>query len=1695
MAENEIAHDQNDQNDKTIEMEGGTYEIIRNRLTAQAKELKARLEKLNTTRKEVFGSIESKLIASARLTTDYNCTPRDMIPIGSQFIFGYNIHFGLRTETKLPDVFSVYRYEERRFISQPLDLIHNEQFNTDFRNLYKYYRHSQFDRFFIIGPYLYMSFRISKRADDLKAFKWAIEGDKLVYIDNRSEHEIAFPDQHEFEWKRTVREQHREGLNPHISIEDRVFVETVGGDLTIKIEDNTDSGEGIYAEDVKHAEQSLDDGEFYYASIGSLILLKIRPYQEKKYRYIVYNEKTLQAIRIDAIKDACVLLPDENGLIFSNGYYLQTGEFKQFDHDLRNMVFEKRIESSNGEDFLYVFYNREEGTYILLSYNLISQETAIPIICHGYVFFPNGELLYNKNVEGAQKHHAVQIWQTPYTDLDSTPPALTDSHLFKIGNKDIVRCMAECHEIYHLLYKEDTYQNLYWDIVKKTTDTIDSYFWLGDTQTFNTREVLLLIKAAASDAIGEFERVVRLRKNSRDQLRRADEKTTQLVGDSERRSYKKIDQYVQTLADLRALRGEVISLKELRYIDIERVGQLEEEIINETDRLSADCITFLTRPDALLLYDQKVIDQKKQIDSLKKGIEAKQLAGNIDEIAGELELLIEIVSNLKIEDPTQTTQIIESISDIYAKLNRTRAEIKRKKKELMSVEATDEFDSQIKLLNQGVINYLDLCDTPEKCDEYLTKLMALVEELEGKFVDFNDFVLVLSEKRDEFYSAFESKKLRLIEARNKRTTTLFTSAERILKGVKNRVDNLQSVNEINGYFASDLMIDKVRNIVSKLVELEDSVKADDIQTRMKTIKEESLRQLKDRLELYVDGGNVIQFGTHRFSINTQPLDVTVVSRAGKMCFHLTGTNFFEEITNPDFLETQEVWDQDLISENREVYRAEYLAYQVLKSLKSGDPLSIEDAGRLTHEEWTDFVQKFMSSRYEEGYIKGVHDHDAAKIASAMVDMIRHIDLLRFPPQTRACGMLCWFAFIDDDLREYLTARLQGASEIIRIFPESREFGRIRQDLFDAMQDFVNKTRLFPEDLIAAAAEYLFYEQTDDEAYIISQEGGRLYKQFQRYLEKNGIQKTFDASLEKLSENPAGGFEMIRSWLAGFLDQIQDSELQEYQDETAILLFRNDFVQKQVVDMSVNRELSDMAGDHPVIDQGRYHLNFHKIMKKLQDYESHIAPRFRVYQQLKRKLNHAFREELRLEDFKPRVLSSFVRNQLIDKVYLPLIGDNLAKQIGVVGEQKRTDRMGLLLLISPPGYGKTTLMEYVADRLGLIFMKINGPAIGRHVTSLDPDEAPNASAREQVEKLNLSLEMGDNVMIYLDDIQHCNPEFLQKFISLCDAQRRIEGIYKGRTKTYDLRGKKVCVVMAGNPYTESGEKFQIPDMLSNRADTYNLGDIIGNNEESFVRSYLENALTSNPILSKLAFSSSKGSRNDLYSFIQLTESGTKGNVEFDATYSAEEVNEYIAALKKMTRVREVILSVNRQYIASAAQADAYRNEPAFLLQGSYRNMNKIAEKVLPIMNDEELETLIFSHYMQEAQTLTSNAEANLLKFKELSGRITNEEKMRWQEIKRGFKKNQAFRGIDSQDRMGQLMGQLSTFGDGLDNIRQTLENGMKSQGGEAESTQKMIQQFGAFAERLEAIRLTIAEGVQASLTGSEKKFYVVRKKEK
>jgi len=1634
-----------------IALESSTYEIIRNRLSGEGKELRSRLETLNHARKEVFGSIETVLLGTERVTTGHNCVPRDMVAIGSRFLFGYNVHFGLKTERGVADVFSVYEFREKSFHELPLDLIKGEQFERDFHDVHRFYKEAVFAKFFRRGPHLFMVFRVGKGVGDIKAFKWLVRGESLEYLDNRSDHEVAFPAQHEFEWKRTHRDLHQHGEHPHISIEDRVFVETVGGDLTIKIEDSTETGEGIYSEPVDNADQTLDDAEIHYSIVGNIVLLKIRPYQEEATRYIVYNEKIQRAMRLDSIEHACVLLPDDHGLIFSNGYYLQDGQSKTFGSGLKDMLFERRFAAPNGEDYLYVFYHRRSGSYVLLPYNLISQQVDTPIVCHGYSFFEGGEMICFKGQDEPQKHHAIQLWQTPYVGENYKPPTQTDSFLYKIGNKDIVRGMSECYEVLNLIEKEDSYAGLYIDLVKEAGDIVDSYFWIGNEETGNLKQTLLEIKQAATAAVDEFEKVVRVRRNTVSETSRVSKHARETLADINRGRFEAIDGFVKSLAELRTCRGEIISLKELRYVDLELVESLENEVAEESDRLAGRCVEFLLKPDSLKPYQQKVEEEQSKIGGLTKVTEARKIEEDIATSANELEMLIEIVSNLKIDDATQRTAIIDNISTIFSTVNQARAGLKKKTRELLSVEGIAEFNSQMKLLNQGVVNYLDICDTPEKCDEFLTKMMVQIEELEGRFAEFDEFVIQLTEKREEIYNAFETKKLALVEARNKRASALAAAADRILNGIKNRVESFETINEINGYFASDLMIEKVRDIVEKLGDLDDSVKVDDIQSRLKTVREDAVRQLKDRQELYVDGENIIKFGSRKFTVNVQPLDLTSVFRDEELCLHLTGTNFFERIVSDRLTATKDVWNQDVVSENRDVYRAEFLAHTMYLAIENqassddeSDVPTAEEARQLDAGQLQAAVARFMGPRYSEGYVKGVHDHDAALIIRALLDMGAGIGLLRFHTRSRALANVFWNRFANGAEKKQMAAKLKGFGAVIELFPDAEAQSEYQSRLRDMLGEFVAHSELFPESLIDEAAEYLFCELIRGDGFVVSRTAANLFREFNEHLTRSKFGDRFAQTVKSVQRDPAGCLLLLRDWVEAFLqmrtngDGGESQTLEsEYVDEVAAQLVDKKIDSQRIVEADVVCELEGMVGSHPRVEGAGYRLHYNEFMLRLDQFKKTVVPRFIEYGKLKKALLEEAREEMRLEEFRPRVLTSFVRNKLLDTVYLPLIGDNLAKQMGEAGEQKRTDRMGLLLLVSPPGYGKTTLMEYIANRLGIIFMKINGPALGHEVTSLDPEAAPNAGAREEVEKLNLSLEMGDNVMIYLDDIQHTNPEFLQKFISLCDATRKIEGVYKGKTRTYDLRGRKVAVVMAGNPYTESGEKFQIPDMLANRADVYNLGEVVGDNAPAFEMSYLENCMTSNPALNNLA----TRSQQDVYAVMKMAEHGNKDGVELDGNYSLEELNEMVSAMQKLMRVRDVILQVNRAYIESAAQSDDYRTEPPFKLQGSYRNMNRIAEKVYPIMNDAELQTLIVTNYEQDSQTLTSGTEANMLKFKEIMGILNDEEAKRWDDIQRTFQRNVRMRGMGEDDKIGQAIVELSAFGEGLNSIRQAMTEGV------------------------------------------------------
>ena len=74
----------------------------------------------------------------------------------------------------------------------------------------------------------------------------------------------------------------------------------------------------------------------------------------------------------------------------------------------------------------------------------------------------------------------------------------------------------------------------------------------------------------------------------------------------------------------------------------------------------------------------------------------------------------------------------------------------------------------------------------------------------------------------------------------------------------------------------------------------------------------------------------------------------------------------------------------MVSEDNEVYRAEYLAYLLWQKLEQQGIDRMTEVAEMSVEERLKVVQDFMGDRYSEAYTKGIHDQDAEKILAALL---------------------------------------------------------------------------------------------------------------------------------------------------------------------------------------------------------------------------------------------------------------------------------------------------------------------------------------------------------------------------------------------------------------------------------------------------------------------------------------------------------------------------------------------------------------------------------------------------------------------------------------------------------------------------------------------------------------------------------------
>ncbi len=1614
--------------------EGGAYEIICQRLSEQGSLLNELTSELNTARRQEFGNTEMEVLGRMRLRTENNCQAQDLVIVGDYVLFGYNVYIGLKKETKLTDVLSLYQLKESEgqyelhSVALEDSFLSDSRFHTDFQELYAYYKDTSLSQLVLKDGRLLASFQTGRKLTDIRVFRWEVssDGKRIDYIDNRGERDIRLPASHDFEWTQCQRDDVIDGRNPHINILDTLFVDTLRGDITIKIENNTNVGKGIYSESVEESNQSIDDAEFYYADLEQLVLLKIKPYQEEKYRYLIFNRMTETVVRIDAIGDACVQLPEGHGIIFPGGYYLTSGEYKSFDDELEGLVYKRTMRSPNGEDVLYLFYQPETNVVAFYPYNIIEKTLQNPLFGHGFGFYEDGRMILFYADEEPARVHPIQIWQTPYfSDLYASSQPASQSFYGKIGNADLVRGISELYDISKNISTNDVSAKHYHQLSQSCEKIFDSYFWLDSTELSDTSKLIKKIAQTAESVIDEYEKVESIRNQSSKALTESKATQREIIRLIEPDSWHTPQEFVDALSRIRKHRGHLLTIKEYRYIDIAEIETLDQEIQKEEELLNQKTVEFLASESALKSYYKELERVESESSQCKTNLDLKQYLEALSSMSQGMDLISEVMTMLKVEDATLQTRIVDEVSELYARLNQQRAKLEHQKKNMGKSEATAQFSARLKLLNQSIHNALGLSATPDKCDEQVSRLLVQLDELEGEFSDYDDFISDIINKREEIFETFEEHKQSLIEARQRKAQSLDDAGSRILQSIEKRVKRFSEQDELNTFFAADPLINKVREIIVHLKELDDSVKSEDLDARLKAIKEQSLRALRDKSDLYEDDGQVIKLGPrHKFSVNRQELDLTILPRDEALTIRLSGTDYTETVNDKRLLQYKDYWNMLLPSESTSIYRSEYLAYNIINAAQGNqDGLSwrqlidaVADSRLLNR-----LVVDYAAPRYREGYEKGIHDHDAALILKKLVPVYELAGVFKFSPLARGFATVYWANRQQGNIQELWQLRAKTSAKMSEVFFDSSAKKLLADEIRQDMSEFVIENKMeIKEHVIVSASEYLSEELSQDIiSFSTSKYARRLCEDFKVYLESKVVWRDYQRSLDDIKGQIGKRWSIAEKWIRAYINSQNKNEYISFVGEAIGILNSEQRISRTDREVDIQLKIEGLIGEHSRLKGQALIVQLDEFLRANQYHAREVVPAFENYLSVRQLFISEQRETLRISEFKAKPLASFVRNRLINEVYLSLIGDNLAKQIGTAGAKKRTDLMGLLLMISPPGYGKTTLMEYVADRLGLIFMKINCPVIGHSVTSVDPQQADNSASKQELEKLNLALEMGNNVMLYLDDIQHTNSEFLQKFISLCDGTRRIEGIWKGRTKTYDMRGKKFCVVMAGNPYTETGEVFQIPDMLANRADVYNLGDVLGGKEAIFDLSYLENSLTSNQVLAPLA----TRDLQDFYKFIEMSEGKTVATTEFSHQYSGAEIKEIVAILQKLKVIQHTVSSVNKQYIASSAQDDRYRTEPAFKLQGSYRNMNKMSEKVSAIMTDEELNRLVDDHYQGESQLLTNGAEANLLKLAEMRGCLSEKKQRRWQEIKKDFTRNKAMGG-DEADTGRQIVGQLN-----------------------------------------------------------------------
>ncbi len=1539
------------------------YDILQARLSQVAAEVRDAAERLNHARSQVFGGSSLTLIEQERLSTAAACIPVDAVSVDGLLLFGTNIPPGLTAKRTVADVFTLLHVTDvsptdKDFAPLTPDdddyFLDDTSFLRDFDELYTYYAKCRLLTLRRTGELLLMVFVIGERAEDIRVLRWRLDGGAPLYVDAYGEHDLVFDEPFDFVWNEVDRTHRIEGRWPHWNLEDLVFLGGSKGVLEFRVDDVVEGGRVINTEQLAVVDADLGELTIHTARLGELLLVRLQPYGESTERFYVYNRLTQQVHRIDAIGLNCHRLPEDSGIIFPGGFHLQNGETKVFATDASGFELLATHASPNGEDVLYAYHRTDSGEYMLLGYNLVSRTMENPVACNGYALFEDGVVVTVRPETEPQRVHTIGVYTSPFCTPERYQPAAPAGTFFaRIGNPELVRALGELLSLARDSDRPEFNGSVFEALVARANRLLDAHVWLQEPEANGLAGLLGKLRRTAGGVLDEFATVAEAKREAHLAVLAA---RSDVDGYLSRAGLelRETDAFLELMEQGRVLLGRLVDLGQRPHTDTEAVDDMAAQVDAAFTGLGSRALEFLA-DEGSLDSTLTALDQ-----ATSEGLAAETAAlvsaavAAVDQVGERLSLLTEVVGSLEVDDPTGKTAVLQRLGEALGRRNASRADLDQRVDALRRSEGAAGFQAAMNVLAQRASSALMAASDAAACDAALGALEADLETSELTYGDVPDFADQIASKRDELYAAFLAKRDQLAAERTAFIDRVVASARRVLQTVATRAADLDALEKVDGFFAADPLVLRVRKAIAELTELGEAGRGAELGAELVAAKDNARRAVGDRSELFSEGG--VRIGRWQIGVNTEPFELRLRPNGdgSDLELRLTGTDLVLPVPDAGLSEFTELAGQSYPTENDVLTRAVYLAFTAL-----------DDAG--TDTVAPEALAQLAARRVDDGYEMGVHDADAGLVLAAVRPTFDAAGL-RWAGAVRAVAGV-WWSSLEPGEQQQLAAELAAVRALGRGATRTALVQRVGSDLHEVAES----ARLVGAFDLDAAVQWLS-ESVDRPT--VTADGGRVATAFAGWSRDAGIDldsAPFATLVHWIADHLADGSDLAGAGSTS--NPYADLAAADLAAEAAWVLSDPTV---EVSDVAAIAHIEGLRGRHPTVVGGVMDLPVGRAHTSFRVYRRDGLERFRAFNAARRTTLARWRDELGLDTLRPHVLTSFVRNRLVDEVLLPMVGENFARQLGLSGSPQ-----GLLLLISPPGYGKTTLVEYVADLLGFALVKVNGPALGERVTSLDPAQAPDHAAAAELVKLNRAFAMGNNVICYVDDIQHTSAEFLQKFISLCDATRRVEGVVDGEAQTFELGRRRFVMVMAGNPYTSSGREFRIPDMLANRADVHNLGDVAGAHDAAFAQSYLENASGVNDVLAPVI---ARG-RKELEALLEASEGATLRAEELQHQYSPTELSAVTQTLTNMARARDALLEVNAAYIESATMDDALRGEPPFLLQGSYRNMARLAGRIVGAMTTDEVDRAVRDPYQAEAQTLAVAAGWNLAKLPVVLGSAT------------------------------------------------------------------------------------------------------------